>query len=234
MIRYASLALTLATVLVGLIPLYGILYWGWDTFQMLMLYWIETVVIAFWTMRRLARLPEEQARRGKVQIEPAGFSMTWFFTLHAGIFITVHFVFLWAFFSWDWFQKVHGVGSLFYELLIANGIWIAILSILIIHTVSYLAEPAPAATRIESRVGNRIVRARPSESGDAVMPIIGALYVRIIVLQIGIIFGAVISGFSGSLAPLVIVIVLKALIDLGLGVYTPLKALAAAPDQATS
>jgi hypothetical protein len=41
----------------NLIPLYGILYWQWDSFQLLMLYWMETVIIAFWTILGVARLP---------------------------------------------------------------------------------------------------------------------------------------------------------------------------------
>jgi hypothetical protein len=32
--------------------LHGVLYWQWDTFQLLMLYWMETVVLAFWTLMR--------------------------------------------------------------------------------------------------------------------------------------------------------------------------------------
>jgi len=41
-------------------------------------------------------------------------------------------------------------------------------------------------------------------------------------MQIAIIFGAMISGMSGSLAPLVIVIALKTLLDLGASRYVPL------------
>ena len=33
-------------------PLYGVLYWQWDTFQLLMLCWMETVILAFWTLMR--------------------------------------------------------------------------------------------------------------------------------------------------------------------------------------
>ena len=31
-------------------PLYGILYWDWDTFQLLMLHCMETAVIAFFAL----------------------------------------------------------------------------------------------------------------------------------------------------------------------------------------
>ena len=45
--------LGLVAALIGnLTPLYGVLYWQWDTFQLLMLYWMETVVLAFWTLMR--------------------------------------------------------------------------------------------------------------------------------------------------------------------------------------
>jgi hypothetical protein len=44
-------------LIANLIPLYGVLYWQWDAFQLLMLYWTETVIIAFWTIVGIARLP---------------------------------------------------------------------------------------------------------------------------------------------------------------------------------
>jgi hypothetical protein len=45
--------LGLVTAFIGnMTPLYGVLYWQWDTFQLLMLYWMETVVLAFWTLMR--------------------------------------------------------------------------------------------------------------------------------------------------------------------------------------
>jgi len=226
MARYLLLPATLLTLVVNLIPLYGVLFWGWDTFQLLMLYWIETVIIAFFTIRRLARLPEEQERRTQGISPAGGFALTAFFTLHAGIFIGVHFIFLWVFFSYAWFKKVHGVGSFFFQLFIANGVWVVLLLMLFVHWISYLTDPKPEiAVRVESGVARRIAQARKRETGDRVMPIIGGLYVRIVIMQLAIIFGAWISAFSGSIAPLVIVIVLKTLLDLGLGAYTPLKAL---------
>ena len=208
MARYAFIPGTLATFLVNLIPLYGVLSWGWDTFQLLMLYWIETVVVAFWTIRRLVRLQSEQPS----ETGPGAFSLAGFFTLHAGMFIGVHFIFLWALFSWDWLKKVHGVGSFFHELFVAQGVWVALLGMLILHWLEYLTAPKP----------------KRESGGDGTMPVVGGLYVRIVIMQIAILGGAWISGFTGSLGPLVIVIVLKALLDLILGSYGPLKALVAA------
>ena len=36
-------------ILSNLVPLAGILFWGWDTFVLLCLYCLETAVIGFWT-----------------------------------------------------------------------------------------------------------------------------------------------------------------------------------------
>src|SRR5262245_17409030 len=51
--------------------LYGVLYWQWDTFQLLMLYWMETVILAFWTLMRLSMLSRGKAhgsRRGRARV----------------------------------------------------------------------------------------------------------------------------------------------------------------------
>jgi hypothetical protein len=37
----------LILVAANLVPLVGVIFWGWDAFVLLMLYWLETAVIAF-------------------------------------------------------------------------------------------------------------------------------------------------------------------------------------------
>ena len=56
-VRIISIVISL---IANLIPLYGVLYWQWDAFRLLMLYWTETVIIAFWTIVGIARLPVSQ------------------------------------------------------------------------------------------------------------------------------------------------------------------------------
>ena len=222
MTRLLFLPGMLATLAVNLIPLYGVLLWGWDTFQLLMLYWFETVMIAYGAIRRIALLPEEKTLRAKGRI---GFidGQTGFFTLHAGIFIAVHFILLWAFFSWNWFKKVGGIASFFFELFVANGIWAALLLMALVHWASFRTDPLVAGAR--PGASPAIVQARERAGDNGVMPIVAGLYTRIFIMQIAIILGAVISDFTGSLAPLVIVIVLKTVVDLVLAAFTPLKAL---------
>jgi len=219
-LRVVPILISVAAFVGNIIPLYGILYWGWDTFQLLMLYWMETAIIAFFTLLRIARLapnaPQARSRAsstryGEITIngrpqKASQFALVGFFALHAGAFILVHLLFLWLFFSREWLKKVHGVGSFFYELFVANYVWAALLFLIIASGVALLIEstqrlPPPASAPTE-------------KPADPVGTIVGSLYLRIVIMQVAIIFGAMISGLSGSLAPLVIVIALKTLIDL--------------------
>ena len=115
MIRAIRTLSILVGLVANLIPLYGILYWQWDTFQLLMLYWMETVIIAFWTTGGSPELPLEEL--GTMTVNGRDQAATrrmlcGFFAIHAGMFILVHLVFLWVLFSGEWLKKVHGVGGI--------------------------------------------------------------------------------------------------------------------------
>jgi hypothetical protein len=57
MIRATRTLSILVGLSANLIPLYGGLYWQWDSFQLLMLYWMETVIMAFWTILGITASP---------------------------------------------------------------------------------------------------------------------------------------------------------------------------------
>jgi Family of unknown function (DUF6498) len=216
---------TLITLVGNLIPLYGVLYWQWDTFQLLMLYWMETAIIAFWTIRRLAGLPADALGTMKLNgVErPATRAMlVSFFSVHAGMFILVHFFFLWAMFSGDWLKKVAGSGSLFNELLLTHGVWVALLLLFISSWISFLIDTKPRLVqRIELWLHpSRFVESARVQKGS-VGAIVGVLYVRILIMQVAIIFGAMWAQKIGSIAPILIVIGLKTLFDLAMGTHTP-------------
>ena len=58
-------------------------------------------------------------------------------------------------------------------------------------------------------------------SASLLTAIVGMLYARIVIMQIAILLGALLAGWTGSLAPLIIVIVLKTLLDIALGAQVP-------------
>jgi hypothetical protein len=224
MTQPVKLASALVGLVANLIPLWGILYWDWDAFQLLMLYWMETVTIAFWSLKRLSRLPED--RLGTITVNGREQAATrkgllWFFGTHAGAFILGHLFFLWALFASGWLKtaRTHGI---LYELFVANGIWLALIFMFVAGWIGYRmrtdasgydeSDSGPQTSTVQTH-GVNPPAARPGN--DAVGVIVGGLYVRIFIMQAAIIFGAMFSQSRGSLAPLLIVIGLKMLVDLG-------------------
>jgi hypothetical protein len=196
----------------NLIPLYGVLFWQWDTFQLLMLYWTETAILAFWTLMRLSRL--SAAQRGTVtvngKVQPAStFFLVGFFALHAGMFLLGHLLFLWVIFSGEWLKTIHSVHDFFHGLFVANGIWAALILFFLTHWVAFLVHSKPVET------------AADGSKADPVAGIVLPLYGRIIIMQVAIIFGAWLANELGSLAPLLIVIALKTLGDLAVSARRP-------------
>ena len=144
-----------------------------------------------------------------------------FFSLHAGAFILGHLLFLWVLFSGDWLSQVHAGGFLG-ELVTTNGAWIALGLLFVASWLSFVIDSKPNyAVRIERWLHpNRLVpQAEPFKGG--VGAIVGVLYLRIVIMQVAIIFGALLAQKIGSLAPILIVIGLKTLSDLAMGAHTP-------------
>src|SRR5262245_22739157 len=82
----------LGILAVNLIPLIGVLWFGWSVFEVLLLYWFENVAIGFTHAARLAI----STRTNKVA---DGLSTTTFFALHYGLFTFVHGIFVIVFFG---------------------------------------------------------------------------------------------------------------------------------------
>lgn len=55
---------TLFVLAANLLPLAGVWFWGWDAFVVLMVYWAETVIVAGWTLARIATLPGPAEEKG--------------------------------------------------------------------------------------------------------------------------------------------------------------------------
>src|SRR4051812_15695459 len=127
MIRTLLHPANLILIAANLVPLVGVAFWGWDAFVLLMLYWLETAVIAFWTVVRIATLPASAVSDIQFEGRTTPVSPIWlaiFFAVHAGIFMLVHFMFLWVLFSGDWSQRIHGPGSFVDLMVIGTGLWI--------------------------------------------------------------------------------------------------------------
>ncbi|MEA2622009.1 MAG: hypothetical protein QOH61_919 [Chloroflexota bacterium] len=73
-------------VVTNLIPLAGVLWWGWDAFVIVFLYWLENGIVGVVTVLKIRR-----AGRAR---NVAWIGIASFFTVHYGLFWVVHGVFV--------------------------------------------------------------------------------------------------------------------------------------------
>lgn len=87
----------------NILPLCGVLLFGWSAFSLLLAYWLETLVVGFYTLLKLQRSTKNFPVNSQNKLVPGPlrevkpfekkFAMI-FFLFHYGIFCLVHFMFL--------------------------------------------------------------------------------------------------------------------------------------------
>ncbi len=220
-------------VIGNLIPLYGVLFWGWDIFAIFFLYWIENIIIGFFTVVKILCIGASgflKAGGGEkiTRIIGVPFSIG-FFTFHYGMFCMGHLTFIKSFFYEGTFEGgVFGPSETFsFTLNVAqDGLIYGILAVFIIEllrTSKDLLSPNQANgifPELSKRLRNRKNSHLSQEATDKFALIQLAMfapYGRIIVLHLTIIFGGILAEKLGTpLWTLGLLIVLKIAYDLGL------------------
>jgi hypothetical protein len=205
----------LILVAANLVPLIGVIFWGWDAFVLLMLYWLETAAIAFWTIVRIATLPRDAL--GKIRYEgsdqtPSPLGLAAFFTLHAGIFMGVHFLFLWELFAGPWARKIHGPRDFVDQVIVATGLWVPLIALFVGRGLLMMFEIAEPRLRRLFRLAPR----RPDKRAATLSPaetVLFGLYLRIFIMQVTIILGGWFALMVGTIGAYVFLIALKTAID---------------------
>lgn len=179
----------------ALVPLVGVLAGGWSLREVVVLYWAENVVIgAMQAIRMLTVAPPEPVPlAGRLFI-------TIFFTFHYGLFCFVHGVFVFVLTSEGFPRGGPGPSELFGAIAqFPRPFWLALALIAASHLWNLV-------TRFF--LGGERTSALPAQ-------MMAAPYKHIIVLHVGILFGAFISITLGNpIAILVIIVIGKLLIDL--------------------
>jgi hypothetical protein len=81
-------------VAANLVPLAGVLFWGWDAFALLALFWMENVIVGvFFALRMLTIDPRDPA------LWMAKLFMVPFFCFHYGMFTAIHGAFVFSVFG---------------------------------------------------------------------------------------------------------------------------------------
>lgn len=177
----------IALVVANLVPLAGVLLFGWDLGSIMVLYWIESGVIAFYTVLKIAIV-------GKL----AALVAVPFFIGHFGGFMTGHFLLIYALFlrgnSAGW---TPGVGAELSAIFIP--IWTSIAALFISHGISFYT----------NFLGQR------EYEGASVSGLMTTPYNRVIVMHLTLILGGWIILLIGMPAgALVVLVVLKTAVDL--------------------
>lgn len=191
-----------ALVAANLIPLVGVLFFGWSLHTILILYWLENGIVGFWNVPKIA------LAEGPIVQPPAGGRTTPaipgagiaraaiipFFIFHYGMFWTVHGIFVFVLPSFG--GRSASFGGIDW-----SAILIGAIALFISHGASFFT--------------NYLGRGEYRTTSPASQ--MGAPYARVVVLHLTILFGAFAVALIGApIAALLIMVMLKTGIDLAL------------------
>lgn len=189
MIGRVSLALLLAA---NLLPLVGVLFWDWDVFSLLLLFWCENVIIGLFGISRIVVA-------GNTENTFEGLFLPVFFLVHYGGFMFGHFMVLLFMYS-----NSFGPGdavvepSDYYLIVVENLSWVALIALFVSHGWSF----------VENFMGNR--EHEQVTPGQAMaLP-----YRRMMITHVALIAGGFFLIESGQpLAGLILLILMKIALD---------------------
>ncbi|MFN6956210.1 MAG: DUF6498-containing protein [Acetobacteraceae bacterium] len=180
-----------ALVAANLVPLAAVALGWWSTYEVVLLFWAENVVIGVLQVLRFATVA---TLAGKV----AAFGVAVFFTLHYGIFTFVHGVFVMTLFAPDGTGEADTPGALAL-LLSPDGLLLGLGALAVSHLVSY---------GVNFVGGGEYRRVEP----EALMM---QPYGRVVVLHLAIIFGGSLTmALNEPTIGLVVLVLLKIGLDL--------------------
>jgi hypothetical protein len=126
----------LMLVAVNLIPLGGVLFFGWQVFPIMFLFWLENMVVGVFNVAKMLLACGPGSHVGvKLFLVP-------FFTVHYGIFTLVHGAFVFAMFGADWRGGGLGGGPLNFDqvqdLVTQQHLGWAVLALVVSHGFSFV------------------------------------------------------------------------------------------------
>ncbi len=204
----------LIMIAANLVPLTGVLFWNWDVFLLLVLYWFETAIMGFWII--VAILIDPHQTIGPTAKQTSRTFLVLFLTAHAGVFMGVHFMFLWALFAGDWAKAVSGPLYFARVVMIGSGLWIPLMALFISRGVSTLLPFLNPGVLPAGLAPKPVHIADPNPFSE--QRLLGGFYKRIIVMHLTLIFSGFVAGAVGSVVPLILMIALKIVIELKLHV----------------
>ena len=211
----SSVAAVVALVGFNLVPLAGVLWWGWNLFSILALYWVENGIVGAYNVLKMLRAEGSNLPGMRMQLNGrpidsvARGPLASFFLLHYGFFWLGHGLFVLVFlpliggmsFGFDFdpdgsltpFVRPGGDGPEW------SLVGLGAIGLAISHGISYWT--------------NYIGRGEYRATSPAQLML--APYGRLVILHVTIVLGATVSFWLGSpIGSLVVLVALKTLLDL--------------------
>jgi len=205
--KYLTNIPLIALVAANLIPFWGVVFWGWDAFNMVLLYWSENIAVGFYNILKMAfaKVNKPVEHLGKLFMIP-------FFTVHYGGFCAVHGFFVLMLFgkgdggslqgnSWPCFfvflQMLLNVLKHIYSIM-PQAMLYAMGALFVSHGVSFV---------YNYLIKGEYAKARPDK-------LMGSPYARIVIMHLAVLFGAFLTTALGSPVGILIILVgLKTSLD---------------------
>ncbi|HZX19699.1 MAG TPA: DUF6498-containing protein [archaeon] len=192
-------------ILANVVPLIGVLFFNWSILFVLLYYWLESVVVGFFNVLKMAMASTEsvQVSGGIAKAIPIGIKlfMIPFFIVHYSGFMLGHLIFIFVlgtFFS----------NNVPINILDIITVFSAAISLFISHGISFLTNYVGKKEYLNTSIHQQMF----------------APYGRIFVMHITIVIGAFFVVFTGIPAALIVLfIALKTLVDIGAHLKEHLK-----------
>ena len=175
-------------ILANVVPIFGVLYWGWDATAILVLYWLESVIMGLLNVPKI--LACRQTEEGRIVSALGNLFVAGFFSVHYGMFTFVHGTFL---------AEMFGARSMMEGLLSGGTIFWTAVTFLISHLFSMFI----------NFFGKKEYLGR--ETGKQMMSVYGRVFVMHFVIILG---GFAVQAFGAPVLAVVMLIILKTVIDL--------------------
>ena len=209
---------TLILVIADVVPIVGVVYWGWDAFVLLALYWLEAAIISFWMVARITTVEIGEIDPREPATWKMAFGIIGTFVLFAGIYNVAYFHFLWQLFAGKWWLQIHGVGDFINKLLIGTGMWIPLLLLFLARGCGFLFQLlAPELLEKFERAFNLPVsgRLKSLQSAQAtVLEFFGRIIVVTLTTYLTFFLGAFIWIGTDTYAPQIMLVVCKMIADI--------------------
>lgn len=197
----------LALIAANLVPLIGVLFFGWNASLVLALFWIENLIIGAFNVTKMIIASVYHKRYGELPLSA-------FFILHFGLFCSAHGMLLWDLLGYDsidaagfFSNPAFGPFSIFFE-----GAAVLLSFIKVHGSLILLGAGALVLSHLVSFIENFILRGELFEA--KANNLMGKPYKQILIMHAGLILGAfAIDKFGSTLWLLLVIVAFKIVVD---------------------